>query len=99
MVQKPMLITVPPSPVARFMVAPPTANVGDCVRFTYLSMGNPISWLWYFGDRGTDTIQTMAQVYQKADTYTVTFRVTNEHGSDTVKMAKDITVSWQDLPF
>jgi len=75
------------------MAAPVTANVGGSITFTHQPEGNPTSWLWNFGDRGTDTIQNMAQVYQKAGTYTVTFRVINEYGSDTVGTARDIIVT------
>jgi PKD repeat protein len=92
-VKKSKLITVLRSPVAKFIAAPTTASVGETITFTDQSEGDPTSWLWNFGDKGTDTVQNPTHAYQKAGTYTVTLKVTSQYGSDTVRMGKYIIVT------
>jgi PKD repeat protein len=75
---------------------PPVANFsysvnGTSVSFTDLSTGNPISWLWTFGDGSTSTQQNPTHQYAQTGTYTVTLKATNMAGSNQV--SKSITLS------
>ncbi|HEX5001192.1 MAG TPA: PKD domain-containing protein [Bacteroidia bacterium] len=69
--------------------ATPTAlftHTGSCsstLNFTDLSSGNGgviTSWMWDFGDGGTDTLQNPAHDYSAAGTYPVTLIVTTQAG-------------------
>ncbi|MFA4851768.1 MAG: PKD domain-containing protein [Bacteroidales bacterium] len=53
------------------------------VLFTDLSINNPASWLWDFGDGSMSSTQNPAHVYWQGGFYTVTLTVTNILGSNT----------------
>jgi PKD repeat protein len=55
------------------------------VKFTDLSVGNPATWLWNFGDGTTSTEQNPTHVYKLEGTYDVSLTITNSYGSDTEK--------------
>jgi PKD repeat protein len=53
------------------------------VRFTDMSLGSPISWLWDFGDGATSTEQNPIHTYNEVGWYTVSLTATNAYCSDT----------------
>jgi PKD repeat protein len=55
------------------------------VHFTDLSVGNPATWSWDFGDGSTATEQNPTHVYKAEGSYDVTLTVTNSIGTDTEK--------------
>jgi len=70
-----------PPPVADF-----TANdtcLGDPTTCTDRSTGNITSWLWYYGDGDSSTVQNPTHTYDSVKTYTITLIVTGPGGSDT----------------
>ena len=53
------------------------------VQFTDLSLGNPSSWYWNFGDGNSSDLQNPTHVFQSPGTYDVTLTVSNDTDSDT----------------
>ena len=51
--------------------------------FTDVSVGNPTSWLWNFGDGNTSTLQNPSHGYANIGSYTVELIVCNQFGCDT----------------
>jgi PKD repeat protein len=74
----------PPIPVADFTVDPEVGRVPLTVKFTDQSQGDPISWLWDFGDGSISTDEHPSHIYTEASMYTVTLTVSNGAGSDTL---------------
>lgn len=71
-------------PLANFSFAPFRATVGQPVAFTDTSFG-ATAWLWDFGEGGaTSTQQNPTFTYSTPGQKSVTLKVTNAHGSDTV---------------
>ncbi len=68
------------------------------VSFTDLSLNQPTSWLWNFGDGQTGAEKNPTHVYSNPGTYTVTLTVTNEAGTDTKVAQNYITVKSSVLP-
>ncbi len=85
------------------LAVPPTANfgsnpagtacVGQTVQFTDLSLCEPASWTWEFGDGATSSLQNPSHVYAAAGSYTVSLTVTNDGGADSITRTGYITVS------
>ena len=80
------------APVANFTVNDTTINAGDTVSFTDLSLNNPISWLWNFGDGTTSTEQHPSHTYLIDGVFPVSLEVTNYAGSDKKLQTAYITV-------
>jgi uncharacterized protein (TIGR02145 family) len=74
-------ITIPPE--ADFLATPLTGVTPLEVSFTDLSLYEPTSWEWDFGDGGSSTNQNPSHIYDTAGVYTVSLTVSNEFGSDT----------------
>ncbi|MCG7854612.1 MAG: PKD domain-containing protein [Methanoregulaceae archaeon] len=72
---------VPRPPAAAFQAAPRSGETPLTVRFTDLSTGSPVSWLWNFGDGGTSTDENPIHDFSMPGIYTVTLTVTNAYGS------------------
>jgi len=76
-----------PAPVADFEPKSGTYNTGTTVAFTDLST-HAFSWLWNFGDGGTDSVQNPSHTYNQNGTLNVVLIVTNTNGcTDTVQYA------------
>ena len=56
---------------AAFMGEPTSGKEPLTVQFTDLSAGEPMTWLWNFGDEGTSAEKNPIHVYTKAGVYTV----------------------------
>ena len=73
-------ITVTPGPVSSFMLS---ANALS-VQLTDNSSGNPVSWLWDFGDGNTSTQPSPNITYAIPGTYTISLTVTDAGGCEAV---------------
>ena len=85
-------------PVAEFIGAPREIFETSTVTFTDSSVNTPTSWLWSFGDTGTETSSAPTHVYTTQLTappnnkYTVILTATNSGGSDSETKTAYITV-------
>jgi PKD repeat protein/C1A family cysteine protease len=84
------------SPTAEFTADVTKGDAPLTVEFTDLSMNNPTSWSWDFGDDGTSDTQNSSHTYSDAGIYTVSLTVTNAGGSDTETKTDYITVTTDD---
>ncbi|UCE17679.1 MAG: PKD domain-containing protein, partial [Gemmatimonadota bacterium] len=83
----------PAPPVAEFSASPSSGPVPLTVNFTDLSLGNPDTWDWTFGDGGTSTAQDPVYEYTAVGKYTVTLTVTNSYGTDSETKVDYINVT------
>ncbi|MGM0650699.1 MAG: PKD domain-containing protein, partial [Bacteroidota bacterium] len=82
----------PPAPVADFE-ADVTEGCGSLtVQFTDLSLNDPDTWSWDFGDGSTSTEENPLHTYSSPGIYTVELTATNSYGSDTHSITDYITV-------
>lgn len=89
------LATVRPS--ADF-TADTTATCRGTIQFTDLSTNIAQSWEWDFGDGNTSIDQNPAHTYAQPGLYTVTLKVTNNIGSDTITRTDYIDYSLPAIP-
>jgi PKD repeat protein len=87
--------TTPGPPVTDFSGDPTSGQAPLTVNFTDLSVGDPTSWDWDFGDGNTSTDQNPTHQYAANGTYTVSLTATNAYGSDTETKVDYITVADQ----
>jgi PKD repeat protein len=80
-------------PTADFTSDVTSGDAPLTVQFTDRSTGEPISWVWDFGDRSTSTEQNPQHTYVKKGSYTVSLTVSDDTGSDTLKVRKYIVVT------
>ncbi|AKB28648.1 cell surface protein [Methanosarcina siciliae T4/M] len=80
-------------PVAAFSASPVSGKEPLSVSFTDQSTGSPSSWKWTFGDGTYSTAENPVHVYSEAGAYSVTLRVRNEKGSNTLTKSRYIRVS------
>jgi PKD repeat protein len=69
-------------PIARISASASLVAEGEAVRFTSLSINNPTSTSWDFGDGQSASGPTVVKSWPNAGTYTVSMRVSNSEGSD-----------------
>ncbi len=70
-------------PIADFSGSPVTGVATITVYFTDLSLQNPTSWSWNFGDGTSSTLKNPSHTYSGAGNYTVNLTATNAGGSNT----------------
>jgi beta propeller repeat protein len=92
-VTKSNYITVTAKPAAAFSASPTSGKSPLNVKFTDKSTGSPTKWKWDFGDGISSTKQNPTHKYSKAGKYTVTLKVTNAVGINTVTKSNYITVT------
>ncbi|NNF02076.1 MAG: PKD domain-containing protein, partial [Bacteroidia bacterium] len=68
------------------------------VQFTDLTIGNPVSWDWDFGDGNSSTMKDPFHTYASGGFYTVTLIAVNSFGSDTVVKTALINVTKPSAP-
>jgi len=78
--------------VIAFEGSPTSGSAPLTVDFTDLSLGNPISWDWDFGDGGTSTQQHPTHVYTTTGEFDVSLIVTDDD-LDTATLVKPAYVS------
>lgn len=81
--------TVPP--VAKFG-ADKIVSCNGAIAFSDSSLNSPASWLWNFGDGTTDTIQNPTHNYADTGKYSVTLKVCNSYGCDSLSKTNYIYV-------
>ncbi|NOQ32887.1 MAG: PQQ-binding-like beta-propeller repeat protein [Methanosarcinales archaeon] len=83
------------APVANFGASITSGYEPLIVSFEDLSLNNPDSWDWDFGDGGVSTRQNPKHAYITPGTYNVSLTVANTDGSDTKTAANYITcIEW-----
>lgn len=75
-------VSAPIAPSAEFTVSNTNPSAGTTVQFTDLSLNNPSTWSWNFGDGNTSTLQNPTHAYASPGAFTVSLTVTNAFGSD-----------------
>ena len=80
---KTAFISAGAKPSADFTADERVGTAPFTVQFTDLSMGNPTTWAWDFGDGTTSTEQNPSHVYKNEGAYDVTLTVSNAFGTDT----------------
>lgn len=76
------LLDLPPA--ADFSASITSGNAPLTVKFTDLSTGMPVSWLWDFGDSSTSTDRNPTHTYSYPGSYAVSLKVDNLAGSSTI---------------
>jgi len=66
---------------AGFSVRPYAPRQGFEIQFRDLSAGEPVEWLWEFGDGATSSFQNPVHVYQQTGSFEVTLTVTDASGA------------------
>lgn len=79
-------------PFASFVANTVVIMLSDTIFFTDLSLNNPTSWFWDFGDGSNSTTQHPYHVYQLSGTYSVSLIASNQFGSDTSLVVNYIIV-------
>ena len=91
-------ITVSQGPIAQFTVDDRRGKVPFVVVFHDLSLGNPTTWFWEFGDAQTSTEQNPVHTYPFEGAYDVRLTVTNQYGSDTIFKTSTSSQQGTDTP-
>jgi len=86
-------VIAPTAPTSNFVADDVTPTVSQSVNFTDLSVGNPTSWAWDFGDGQNSTLENPSHAYTASGTYTVTLTATNIYGNDIEVKTNYITVT------
>ncbi len=82
-IQKEDYIVTGELPHANFTASTTTPHTSEYIDFEDLSTGDPIEYLWDFGDGSTSSNQNPWHWYQDPGNYTVSLHVTNMFGDDT----------------
>jgi PKD repeat protein len=79
---------------ADFSFSPDSPVLGQTVKFTDMSTGNPASWLWDFGDSVTSSLQNPDHAYAAAGSYSVSLTIGSASNSHLT--TKTILVGYAD---
>lgn len=82
----PVDIIIPPYVYAGFTHIVDAQCGSTTVEFTDTTFGNPIEWLWDFGDGNQSTQQNPSHTYTSGGPYTVTLAASNGVFTDTIVM-------------
>lgn len=82
-------MTIAAKPIPNFSASPVQ---GLTVQFSDLSLEDPTSWSWDFGEN-EKTLQNPVHSYQQPGTYNVTLTATNAMGSQPITKSIPVTVS------
>ncbi|MBL4656600.1 MAG: gliding motility-associated C-terminal domain-containing protein, partial [Flavobacteriales bacterium] len=78
--QDTVTVTVYNTISADFMADPEVTTIFEpTIQFTDLSLGDPITWMWDFGDTSTSNIQHPSHTYSDTGYYLVELVVTDDH--------------------
>lgn len=77
-VVEPTPTPVPGKITTQFSAYPTTGNAPLIVDFKDLSIGNPVSWNWDFGDGSYSSVPDPTHTYTSPGSYPVTLSVTNK---------------------
>lgn len=81
------------APVAAFSISSTSGTAPVTINFTDQSSNSPTSWQWDFGDGGSSTEQNPSHTYKNPGSYTVSYTVSNNYGTDSKTMINYISVS------
>lgn len=84
-------ISIPP-PVSDFTCTPTTGVATVTTTCTDLSTGDPVQWLWDFGDGTSSNVKNPTHTYSEVGSYTITLTATNFGGPGTASKANYIVV-------
>lgn len=84
-------------PNANFSTAT-TVTCDGLVSFTDQTTNGASSWMWYFGDGNTSTLQSPTHTYVNDGVYTVSLVASNLVGSDSIAFVNMITVDRPNAP-
>lgn len=76
-----------------FTATPLSSNGPTTVNFFDLSTGNPITWLWNFGDGTSSTQQNPSHTYSNKGTYAVSLTISNGVTISTETKSKFIKIT------
>jgi PGF-pre-PGF domain-containing protein len=79
--------------IAAFSAGPQAGNSPLQVSFNDLSIGEPTSWEWYFGDGSTSTESNPVHTYTLPGTYTVYLKTSNAYYHNTTAKSQYITAN------
>lgn len=85
-------------PVADFKVNSEKFYTGVKIYFTDLSTNEPNFWLWDFGDGTKSNKSNPSHMYSSTGSFTVTLKVSNEAGIDTLTKSNFISVIYKPCP-
>ncbi|MDD1729308.1 MAG: PKD domain-containing protein [Methanospirillum sp.] len=91
-VPEPTPTPVPGEITADFTATPVSGTAPVSVQFTDQSTGNPVSWIWYFGDGSSSTLQNLSHSYGTSGTYSVTLVAQNEKYQGSITKSDIITI-------
>ncbi len=96
----PMIMEITLPPMASFTENVTCNYAPFAVEFTDTSANAPTEWHWEFGDGATSDVQNPVHIYSTPGTYLVNLTVSNDAGSDTVRMADTgkLILALQPLP-
>ena len=77
----PIVVSLPPLPVANFSMSPASGFAELTVHFTNRSSGKVDSWLWDFGDGTASPEASPTHVYAQVGSYSVKLSATNLAGT------------------
>lgn len=86
-------ITVSPKLTSNFSANKTSGNAPTNITFTDLSTGNPVGWLWNFGDNTSSTQQNPIHTYTRKGLFNVSLRVTGSGGINTMTKVKYIKIT------
>jgi PKD repeat protein len=75
--------------IANFSAEPRSGVAPLNVNFTDFSLGDPVSWLWDFGDGYTDTVHNPAHTYSYNDTGYFNIKLVIQDETETDSIIKD----------
>nr|WP_319537791.1 PKD domain-containing protein [uncultured Methanospirillum sp.] len=91
-IPEPTPTPIPGEISAQFDASPTSGSSPVSVQFTDKSSGNPISWIWDFGDGSSSISQNTTHSYTTSGSYTVTLIALNSKYSGSVVKQDLITV-------
>lgn len=80
------------TPTARFEASHFIGIAPMKVQFNDTSDGNPVLWMWDFGDGTTSSLQNPLHTYKEPGFYTVSFTASNSVGTDSKETSNLINV-------
>ena len=78
--------------VANFAATKTYGHVPFTAIFNNLSIGEPDSWFWNFGDGTSSSLQIPSHVYDSTGAYTVSLAISGPNGSNSITKTNYITV-------